>query len=82
MPMIINRRSFILLASTALFVRPAMAAEVADTIWSGGPILTMNDAAMRAEAIAVANGKIIAVGALSDVMKLKGPTTQLVDLRP
>ena len=28
------------------------ATTVADRIWSGGPILTMNDAAMRAEAIA------------------------------
>ena len=35
---------------------------------------------MRAEAVAVANGKILAVGRRSDVMKLKGPQTQLVDL--
>jgi predicted amidohydrolase YtcJ len=41
----------------------------------------MNDKAMRAEAVAVANGKILAVGKRSEVMKLKGPTTQLVDLK-
>jgi len=46
-----------------------------------GPILTMNDKAMRAEAVAVANGKILAVGRRSEVMKLKGPTTQLLDLK-
>jgi predicted amidohydrolase YtcJ len=56
-------------------------AQQADRIWSGGPILTMNDKAMRAEAVAVGNGKILAVGKRSEVMKLRGPTTQLVDLK-
>jgi predicted amidohydrolase YtcJ len=60
---------------------PVVAQQKADTIWSGGPILTMNDKAMRAEAVAVANGKILAVGKRSEVMKLKGPSTQLVDLK-
>ena len=58
----------------------AAAAPPADAIWSGGPILTMNDKAMRAEAVAVANGRIIAVGKRSEVMKRKGPATQLIDL--
>jgi len=60
---------------------PVAAQQTADSIWSGGPILTMNDKAMRAEAVAVANGRIIAVGRRSEVMKLKGPATQLVDLQ-
>ncbi|MFZ2987748.1 amidohydrolase [Ideonella sp.] len=60
---------------------PAWAQTRADAIWSGGPILTMNDQAMRAEAVAVANGKILAVGKRSEVMKLKGPATQLIDLK-
>jgi predicted amidohydrolase YtcJ len=68
-----------LLASLAL-APPATAREVADAIWSGGPILTMNDKAMRAEAVAVAGGKIIAVGRKSAVMKLRGPDTRIVDL--
>ncbi len=59
---------------------PALAQPVADSIWSGGPILTMNDKAMRAQAVAVAGGKIVAVGRRADVMKLKGPATQMVDL--
>jgi hypothetical protein len=69
-----------LLASIAI-APPVSAQQTADSIWSGGPILTMNDKAMRAEAVAVANGKILAVGRRSDVMKLKGPATQLVDLK-
>jgi predicted amidohydrolase YtcJ len=59
----------------------AVAQQTADSIWSGGPIITMNDKAMRAEAVAVANGKILAVGKRSDVMKLKGPATQMIDLK-
>jgi predicted amidohydrolase YtcJ len=55
-------------------------AQSADRIWSGGPILTMDDNAMRAEAIAEAGGKIVAVGSKADVMKLKGPGTELIDL--
>ena len=38
------------------------ATEVADTIYLGGPILTIDDKAPRAEAVAVADGLILAVG--------------------
>jgi predicted amidohydrolase YtcJ len=59
----------------------AAMAQPADRIWSGGPILTMNDKAMRAQAIAEAGGKIVAVGSKAQVMKLKGPNTQVIDLQ-
>lgn len=62
-------------------IAPAAARSDADSIWSGGPILTMNDKAMRAEAVAVAGGRIVAVGSRSEVMKHKGPNTQLLDLK-
>ena len=58
----------------------ASAQETADRIWSGGPILTMNDAAMKAEAVAEKGGRIIAVGTAADVMKHKGPQTKMIDL--
>jgi predicted amidohydrolase YtcJ len=64
----------LLLASTCAF------AQTAYRIWSGGPILTMNDAAMRAEAIAEHDGRIIAVGSSEEVMQLRGPDTRLIDL--
>ena len=35
---------------------------LADKIYSGGPILTMDDANPRAEAVAVKAGRIVAVG--------------------
>ena len=79
----LQRRAPVCAAALALYVAvvaPVSAQQAADSIWSGGPILTMNDKAMRAEAVAVANGKILAVGRRSDVMKLRGPATQLVNL--
>ncbi|MEX1308962.1 MAG: amidohydrolase [Candidatus Sulfomarinibacteraceae bacterium] len=56
------------------------AQEPADRIWSGGTILTMNDAAMRAEAVAEKAGRIVAVGDDKDVMAFKGPDTEVIDL--
>jgi predicted amidohydrolase YtcJ len=56
-------------------------AQPADHIWTGGTVLTMNDAAMRAEAVAERGGRIVAVGSSADVMKLRGDTTTVVDLR-
>jgi predicted amidohydrolase YtcJ len=64
-----------------LLAGSAASAQTADRIWSGGPIITMNDKAMRAEAVAEAGGRIIAVGAKADVMKLKGAKTRLIDLK-
>ncbi len=54
--------------------------DAADKIWSGGPILTMDDSQMRVEAVAEKDGKIIAAGKAEDVMKLKGDGTVVVDL--
>ncbi len=64
----------------ALAFSNAALADTADRIWSGGPVITMNDAAMRAEAVAEKDGKIIAVGSKDDVLKLKGDSTKLIDL--
>lgn len=58
----------------------AAAQEFADTIYSGGPILTINDTQKVAEAVAVGNGRILAVGDLSDILSLKGDGTELFDL--
>lgn len=53
---------------------------IADRIWLGGPILTMNDDAMRAEALAEKDGEIISVGDADDVTALQGPETEIIDL--
>ena len=82
-----ERRSFAragVIAGAGLALGPALGAStptVARRIWIGGPILTMNDAGMRAEAIAEAGGRIIAVGSRAEVMTRRGPGTEVIDLR-
>ncbi|MCE2727372.1 MAG: amidohydrolase [Planctomycetaceae bacterium] len=52
----------------------------AERIIRGGPIVTVNPAQPAAEAVAIAGGKIVAVGSAADVMALKGPGTVVTDL--
>ncbi|WNO07787.1 amidohydrolase [Teredinibacter sp. KSP-S5-2] len=58
--------------------KPAVSA---DTIYQGGDIITINDAQPAAEAIAVKDGKIIAVGSHADINSFNGPETKTVDLQ-
>jgi predicted amidohydrolase YtcJ len=68
------------LVLAAAFSASAFAQVPADRIWSGGSIVTMNDKALRAEAVAERGGRIVAVGTRVEIMKLRGPGTQLIDL--
>lgn len=53
----------------------------ADAIYVGGTIVTMSDAQPRAEALAIKDGKILALGARPEVENAhKGATTKTVDL--
>lgn len=56
-------------------------AQPAETIYRGGSIVTMDDGVPTAEALAVRDGRIVAVGAEADVLKLRGDQTRLVDLK-
>ncbi len=82
-----KRRAFLrtgMLAGAGLVLPTAPAqslATVADRIWTGGPILTINERGARAEAIAEAGGRIIAVGSRAEVMKRRGPDTRMIDLK-
>lgn len=58
----------------------ATAEETADAIYSGGPVITMIRDGDRVEALAVKNGRIALTGTREEVMALKGPDTQLIDL--
>jgi predicted amidohydrolase YtcJ len=69
------------IAAVVLFGCSRRAPETAaDAIFTGGPIVTVNDAQPSAEALAVKDGKILAVGTQADVMKLRGDATKLIDL--
>ncbi|MBT1443926.1 amidohydrolase [Shewanella sp. JM162201] len=53
---------------------------MADLIYVGGDIVTVNDAQPEVEALAVKNGKILALGSKDEVMRLKSADTEVVDL--
>ena len=60
----------------------AQYAQAADAIYLGGTILTMNDRQPQAEALAVLNGRIVAVGARRAIEdRHKGGQTKIVDLK-
>lgn len=57
------------------------AAPAGDVVFKGGSVLTMNDKAPRAEAIAIRGNKILAVGKLDDVQSAVSSGAQIVDLQ-
>jgi imidazolonepropionase-like amidohydrolase len=75
-------RSLALVAAGGLAIscatRPPQ--DLADTIYTGGMIVTVNDAQPTASALAVKNGTILAVGDQAEVLAFKGSTTNVVDL--
>ena len=52
----------------------------ADTIFTGGPILTMNDAEPNVEAVAVKDGRVLATGSLEELAAYEGADTNRFDL--
>ena len=64
---------------------PALAAMVkgsaADLVLEGGVIVTLDDSRPRATALAVKDGRIVAVGGAADVKPLVGPGTRVIDLK-
>ena len=86
-PSTIHRRTFIkggAVAAAGALVLPYRLSwansEPADVIFQGGSIITMSPGNARAQALAVRNGRIVAVGSLDEVSVLKGTKTQIVDL--
>ncbi len=52
----------------------------ADVIYHGGDVVTIDDSNPAAEAVAVLNGRILAVGLKNEVLKHQGKKTKLIDL--
>lgn len=67
--MSINRRQFVVGGAT-----------VADLIFVGGPIVTVDGRDTTAEALAVTAGKIAAVGTRQDVVRLRTAETDVIEL--
>jgi predicted amidohydrolase YtcJ len=71
----------LMLAGAGLAFSAEAAPTPPDTIMLNGAIYTVNKANPWAEAVAIADGKFVAVGTSADVKKLAGPKTKIVDLK-
>jgi len=59
----------------------APAARPADLVLTNGRILTVDSRDSIAQAVAISNGRITAVGSAADVRVFVGPQTRVIDLR-
>jgi predicted amidohydrolase YtcJ len=71
--------ALLLALAAAGFASPTRAQD-ADTVLLNGKIVTLDSAAPLAEALAVRDGRIIAVGRSADIRALAGASTRVVDL--
>ena len=60
---------------------PAELLSYPQAIFHNGNILTVNESFAKAQAVAVRDGKFLAVGSDADVLRLKGPETRVFDLK-
>jgi hypothetical protein len=60
---------------------PPIANAPADAIYTNARIWTGNAARPEAQAIAIREGKLVAVGSAADALKHRGPATRMVDLQ-
>jgi predicted amidohydrolase YtcJ len=74
-------RGLCLAATLALtaFALP-VAAQSPDSVLIKGKIITLDERSTTAEALAVRDGKIMAVGRSADIRNLAGPATRIIDL--
>jgi len=75
-----TRRGVMLGGAAALAAGPRAFAAEGSAVYFGGPILTMDDARPRAEAVAVRGGRILAVGGKDEVLAKAGRGARQVDL--
>src|SRR5580658_5181814 len=68
-----------LVGATMLLVTPAWS-QSPDTVLLNGKIVTLDDQFPTREALAVRDGRIIALGTTAEIRKLAGPKSQVIDL--
>ena len=73
------RNTFLFMVGLCILT-PSFAAE-ADAIYYNGKFVTLSKSAPIAEAVAILNGRFVAVGSNSEVMQHAGPSTQRIDLK-
>ena len=69
------------LCISPLFVFATEKTQIADIIYHNAKVITINDTQPKAEAVAVKDGKILAVGTTEEVLKNKNSSTKLIDIQ-
>jgi predicted amidohydrolase YtcJ len=81
---VLSRSRFSRIAATTTLVGlcacAAQDGEIAELILTNGRVVTVDDARPEAEAVAVRNGRILAVGSSDEIGSYAGPDTRIVDL--
>ncbi|WP_439102068.1 amidohydrolase [Congregibacter sp.] len=78
--MSLGRRISTTVGTVLLASCPALSFGAADTVFFGGPVITMDDKDRVVEALAVEDGRIVAVGDKATVLALADSATHRVDL--
>lgn len=78
---IVNRRKLCVLCLAAASVAAGFGAEAPDLILHHGKIVTVDASFTIAQAVAIKDGRIAAVGSNADVLRLRGDGTRVVDLQ-
>ena len=73
-------RALLIAAITVLLGAAPAVAQSADTILVNGKVVTVDDRFAIAEALAIRNRRIVAVGTSAEIGKLKGPQTRTIEL--
>ena len=74
----------ITIAALAISARPhagALQQQLADLVITNGKVVTVEDGAPEAQAVAAAGGKIVAVGTTVEIQKYVGPRTEVIDAK-
>ncbi len=75
------RQIFILLAVIFVVLSPVRAATPADSVIWGGPIYSGGESGRPVAALAIRDGRFVAMGSRSKIKRLVGPQTRIVELR-
>jgi len=76
----IKKITALLSVMLSIFLISCSSQETADVIYTSGKIYTVDDNQPWAEALAIKDGGLVAVGSNADVEKFKGENTEVVDL--
>src|SRR3989449_3149939 len=73
-------RTLVALVAVGLVLAAPAWSQTADIVLVNGKILTVDERSSIQQALAIGDGKILAVGSAADVRKLAGPKTRVIDL--